>query len=869
MKPGRILLYSFLLTVPVWLLFSWPLVRHVATGIPSSARNTEKNGVRYMIQGDHLQLLYHFWLAQDMIAGKTHLFHNPYEFNRGDDSARYAPGTYYAPFSLVFAAISIPFGRAVAWNAVGFLSLWLTLFFAWLLARRYTERPEVAAVVALVSVLLPYRWINLLGGSPAGFAMLWPPLLILGLDLAVRADSVKGGVLAGIALLFACFSDSHVFYFSMLMVPAWCVVAFIRREVFEWRSRRHYTSIALALAPAAVLGFAGLVYRARRARRLADTAGMAGGRSWDEVGINSPAWQGLFSFRDLGQSNQIFVGCVIAVLLAIGFFLAFTALFDKRRKTGWRQCLVLMCVCIGILGIVCLALGTRGPLEGKALLFCRKFLPKYKMIRQPAKIFTVLPPLLTIGLAIALTALRNAGGHKNRGPVSALSLVFCLCTVIECKLHVNATVSLLATGQPAYAAVTDDAGAEAEPHALVIPLWPGDSAWTSLYQHYVSLYRIRMVNGYSPVVKRNYKPEVFDRLGSCNKGVLTTNQLDMLRSMKIGYVILHEDAFPEKVSPLPVAFTLRNLLDHPHLELLKQSGPIWAFRVLEEPHEREPRAPDWKVFFPARRHEFERGCDKSMVTEAEDVSSSAFVSLSDPGQVLATKGTHMVETPDLKWLVRMAGEGVLTVKHLFNGEDGHETTMALNEDGWIWREIPVVSHPGHAKTALSLSFAKGGGVDLDAAILMAGEWTPPPPGESLSLPAALFFHAGATDLDSGGVTFRKLRDHAAFDNHDKEAVGKIRRNKGVVLYGPRLPLPPGPYTVELHSGSSAPDRTTLGAFYVKQGREILGFEYVHAGSVTWAAIEVPYDLPVSVNFLYSGAADMIVEKIVFTREMDE
>ncbi|MFC1462591.1 hypothetical protein ACFLQU_03190, partial [Verrucomicrobiota bacterium] len=451
--------------------------------------------------------------------------------------------------------------------------------------------------------------------------------------------------------------------------------------------------------------------------------------------------------------------------------------------------------------------------------------------------------------------------------VTALCLVVCTGAIVESKAHVHATISLLATEQPAYAAVAGSAGASAEPRALVIPLWPGDSAWTSLYQHYVSLYRIRMLNGYSPVVKKSYKTEVSDRFSSCNKGVLTDDHVEALQAMKIGYVLLHEDAFPEKVSPLPVAFTLKNLLNHPRLELVKQSGPVWAFRLLDQPRQPDPEAQDWTVFFPARRHEFERGCDKSMVTRtSHGVSGSGFATLSDAGQTLVTKGTHMVATTNLKWLVRAAGEGVLSVKHLFDGEVGHETVLALNDDAWAWHEIPVQGLHGYAKTALALSLVRGESIDLDSAMLMAGDWRMPAPGESLTLPAALFFHAGATDLQSGAVVFKRLRDHAAFDNHDKEAVSEIRRNKGVVLYGPRLPLPPGAYRVTLIASSSAPDRTTLGSFHVKQGRDILGFDYVYVGGGNWIDIQITNELPVSVNLLYSGEGDAVIEKVTFSRE---
>jgi len=862
MKPCRVLICSLLLTIPVWLLFSWPLPKHFAGGIPSAAENREKDGVRYMIQGDHLQLLYHFWLAQDMISGKTPFFYNVYEFNQGDDEACYAPGSYYAPFSLPFAAISLSFGRAAGWNATQFIALWFTVFFTWLLARRYSDSDLFSAAAATASILLPFRWVALFGGSPTGFAMVFVPVTLLGLDLAIRTDTIKGGFLAGTALLMACFSDSHTFYFLMLVTPAWCVVAFVRRDIFEWRNLHNYVRLAVSLSPTAILGLAGFLYRALRSRRLAHTA-MAGGRRVSEVALNSPAWQGLWSFDDLGHTNHIFLGYTLTILIALGGLLSLLMSSRKEGTTGLRRRFAFLLIFLGLLGIISLAMGTCGPMEGKALHLCRKYLPKYTMIRQSTKVYALLPPLLAVALAVAMNTMRNAASPRNRGTATALVLLVCACSVVEFKSHVHATVSLIAKEQSAYEAVAESGD---KPHALVIPLWPGDSAWTALYQHYASLYRIRMVNGYSPVVKRKYRTEVFDRFGSCNKGTITREQLQELQSMGINHIILHEDAFPEKVSPFPVGFTLKNLLNHPRLQLLKQSGPVWAFRITAEPRDVQPVAADWNVFFPARRYEFEWSKGEHSVTKTkEGVSGKGFLSLAEPGEAVVTKGTHTCPAPGLKWLLRAGGKGVLTVNHVFDGVPSKSSTLPLGAAEWQWYELPLPGLTNYAQAAVALTFLNGEQVDLDSAMLTAGKWRVPSPGESLVLPAALFFHAGSTILKNSSVLLRPMRDHAAFTWQDAESLAKPGGDKGAVFYGPRLPLPPGAYRVELEFDSPAEQGTTLGGFYAKQGRDILGFECVKAGVGAWIDITIPHELPLSVKFLYSGKADITLESVVFLR----
>ena len=103
-------------------VFSWPLARYARTGIAHTAFNLAPGEPMSMVPGDHLQFLYHLWLAQDTFAGHTPAFHNLYEFNTGDDAGRRDVTPYYLPFSAFFAAASIPFGQAAGWNFAGVMS---------------------------------------------------------------------------------------------------------------------------------------------------------------------------------------------------------------------------------------------------------------------------------------------------------------------------------------------------------------------------------------------------------------------------------------------------------------------------------------------------------------------------------------------------------------------------------------------------------------------------------------------------------------------------------------------------------------------------------------------------------------------------
>ncbi len=45
---------ALLISLVVWILFSWPLALHLQTAIPSSSRNIEVGQTRAMIPGDHI-----------------------------------------------------------------------------------------------------------------------------------------------------------------------------------------------------------------------------------------------------------------------------------------------------------------------------------------------------------------------------------------------------------------------------------------------------------------------------------------------------------------------------------------------------------------------------------------------------------------------------------------------------------------------------------------------------------------------------------------------------------------------------------------------------------------------------------------------
>lgn len=600
MPVRRVILFSLLLTIAFWVIALWPAPRFLFTGIPNGAQ-AEKYGGREMAPGDPLQLLYHFNLARQVLAGHVTLFHDIYEFNTGDDKACHAFDSYYIPFSFIHA-LAAPVSEAFGYQLAGFFSLWMSCLFMWLLIRRFVGNDLLAAIAALAGLAFPFRITTFLMGSPTGFGICWVPLLLYGLDCAIRDDSWKGGLVAGLAIFAAAMGDLHVFYFCSIAMPAWAILAWFVRDKFEWQSPVAWRRLIVALLPFLFfLALAG-IYAWRFNQTIGDS-GMAQGRTLGEIRKFSPAWIGFFDPGATGVNSHVYLGYT---LIATVFYSWMFALGRYRHlaSSERRAFRILTLLIIAGVAIAILALGPRGPWSGKLFSLCRKTIPMYTMIRQPAKIFALMPTLAALALALAMVLLwiRIQSRPLRRFVFCALGLAI----VFEYGRNISPSFCVLKPDQQAYQAAADDSANDFHiPRALVVPLWPGDSHFSSVYLYYAMHAGVRMMNGYAPKIRRNYFEDVFKRYESINSGWLDDAQAQSLLAAGVRYIILHENLFPEKVSPFSSAFTLHQFLNHPRLRLLLQDESVWTFKLLEQPEQREARAADWNIFFPSLRKELQ------------------------------------------------------------------------------------------------------------------------------------------------------------------------------------------------------------------------------------------------------------------------
>lgn len=871
MKRIKTVLACIIITLAVWSCFSWPLPTLVNKGIANSFSNQDKNHSRYMIHGDHLQFLYHLWLFSDTINNNAPLFNNVYEFNDGDDNANKKIQFYYFPFSFIFTIFFTFLNRAASYNLTGLVSLFFTFCFTFIITKRFTEHKRYALAIALISICFPYRWATLLGGSPTGLAMLWVPMMVCGIDKAVRDNSFLGGIAAGTAILFAFFTDTHVFYFAVLSSPVWYLFYLVNKPKFSYKKISHWFKLINGTMPIIFLGLISIALSYFTKKDLSAST-MAGGRSWHEVALFSPFWKGLFTFGDLGPDNHVYLGWALLGLLTIGALFFITLSLYSHRKHKKRDLFNFLFFYTGIFIVASLALGTNGPFMAKLFQAARKLIPHYDMIRQSSKILCLMPTLAALASIFTLNYIFYI--IKDNMIRKILVILFTVVMITEYFHQIDPSICLMNEKQGAYGAIsTDSINTDTKAHMLGITLWPGDSAFSSVYEYYVSLYGIRMINGYAPVVKKGYFEDIFRFFESMNMGDFTKKQQENLLQRNINYVVMHEDLYPEKVSPFPVTFAIKNLLADDKLTLLKQDRSIWAFKVNKTPKESKTKnkLQGINTFFPARNFEYEHNREdiKALIEKHPTASNERFLRLEkDNASTLPAFYTPKAE--NARFMVRIKGKGQITADILHKEDVTESVTIDVNnEKEWYWQEIFLTKHDIYSKIQLRTT-CTGGTVDLDMALFTAGFWDGHlKETKKVTLPAPLFFHSGYINTEKNTIEIEKEKVNAPPMLFSLEKIKKLRGNQNACLYGLRLPLTQGKYMLDFKHKTKAKKGTILGSIHIRCGNQVIFFTPIYAGMPTPKNIYIPYNKPISFDFIYAGKADISIEGIEFTKVPDD
>lgn len=725
----------------IWGAAAWPIPFHFSSAIPYCEQR-DAAGVSDIQPGDHIQLLYHFWLFRDVIAGDTPVFTNPWEFNIGDDKVVRQFDPYYLPFSAVYAVVSPLLGNAAGWNAASVFSILLGIFGLYLLARRFTDAKWLAFTCAAIGTSFPYRWFTLIGGSPTGFAIGLVPWVFYGIDRAVRDYSLRGGLLAGLAIFFAFSSDLHVFYFSSLASPFYFALSWFASDEKSSVSRLRRTIVALI--PFGVFAVLAVAVSSLTSGNLSSTS-MSGGRTLSEVKLFSPIVSAVVRRDTLGMSRNIYTGVSMVLLAMLAMYVA---LRSKDRRT------IAMSIVLSLsaLGVYLLAVGGYGPFHALPIRVARKLVPKYTMIRQTAKIYCLLPTIFTAYVALALS---NRAVHFRRNAVICSAvLLLAASAFVEHVSFFRAGLCHLPDDLPGYRMVAADSP---DAHAVSVTLWPGDTHWSSLCEYGAMTSHIKMLNGYSPSVSSTYVSNVYMRVESVNRGLLSNEEADFLQSMGVTHLIFDEGGFVPKTSPYPPGVVISMLASNPRLEQIGRDEQTWVFKIVEG--KAETPTIDGCAPFAATYHWKQHWLESKSHALPDHVIYHTKL-----------KG-HTSNLPDMRYELLLSGGGVLT-----NTFDASARIIAPVAPAWV-------SVPYYKPSGCNFHVADGV-VTMHHAYIAIGESSLN--GDSFTFPATFLQHRGRTEAPGGAVVF-----------NSNEPVN------GIAVYGPDLPFKPGEWEASIELASKS------------------------------------------------------------------
>ncbi len=499
-------------------------------------------------------------------------------------------------------------------------------------------------------------------------------------------------------------------------------------------------------------------------------------------------------------TRQLYPGVVVTAL----------ALAALARREGRALAVV-------SLGFAVLALGPNAPLWLPFYPAAARLIPFFAVIRQPAKFFAVSAVALGLAAGIGTTVAGERFGRRWRAPLACVALG---AVLMDFSSVMPFGVSRLPRENRAYAEVAQRARGS---NLLELALWPGDSAYSSIYQYWATRTRVPTVNGYSPTAPRDYVERVARPLASMNLGELTEEQFRLLDDLDVRFVTVHRDTYPPQVFPYSYRFTLAAMRQNPNLEPVAEDDGVYLFERLRGPYRPWTNSAAWPigVFYEAESLKLGDG------ERLEDASAS--------GGALV-RGRSDAKLPIVYGPYRDFPAGRYEVRFRARGRGRVEVTSDLGER------------------------------ELAAAEIERDEWTEQPMVIAIDRPTTLEFRAweapaAENALDVDWVLVRKLtgpeeretgaqrfeaEDMPALYGLDYESVDASgNAYASIVEYPPGAVVRDGPYRV------SGPGRVDVAVRYRRgplrlrveaaDGRRFAESEIPARRS--WATADVSVDLP--------------------------
>ncbi len=562
------------------LIITRPLIYYFNRGIPYT-RTPEKGWeVQSMQQGDHLQLYYHFWLARDALRGEHPFFFDPYEFSV--DGIKIFTVRRF-PLSIPFVIFSF-LGGAFAYNLVLILSIIFSGIAMFLLARIYLQRYFPSFIAALIYTLAPFSLSQLLGGHTNGFLWGIAPLAVFSIERLFASGKWKFALIYFFCLFTCALIEYHLLYYLTLFTLIWLPIRTVT-SLANWKAEnlnvktqlfKSYLPVFLSLF--IVFIFAMFLKDIEISSSIAQK-----GRRLSEVSIYSPQIKDLFCRGNTDSEKNIYAGGVALSLAFLG--LIFNLFRSGKGIKVYEEKINLLFFSAGLIISLILALGTNLSDVFPVYNFCYKYIPYFNYPRVPGRIIVINFMCLAILSGYGIRGIvglfdRISKTGLRRAVLILTGIFFSGAVFFDYNADSKIGISLFDKDNGIYKIVRENAG---DKKLLELPLWPGDTAWSSIYLYYVTITRVKIINGYYPLVPQEYVDKIFYPLISLNLGDLTESEYELLQRLQVKYIIFHENAFPQKVSHYPSSYSVNRLMDSSYLDFIAHDNFLWLFEVRNKP----------------------------------------------------------------------------------------------------------------------------------------------------------------------------------------------------------------------------------------------------------------------------------------------
>ncbi len=350
---------------------------------------------------------------------------------------------------------------------------------------------------------------------------------------------------------------------------------FLRYDIGQLRR------IMITILPIVLFMVISAAYILYKKHSIFDTSIVQGGRHISMVYTFSPRVSDVFVTVNSMAERFIYLG---VIPLFLYFFILFRLISRPDSSfVGQRGSIpIISFFTLSMLFCYLLSIGPSLTKSFPLYLFLYKYFPFFNYPRASGRMMIIVFLILSVLVGYSVKELQTWSKKINRKWFfTSVPILMAIMILVDYHTFKPIAITKISKKNKVYEYIRDNIG---DGLLLELPLWPGDSHQSSLYEYNTTLDRARRVNGYSPAVSKEYIDTIFWPLYSLNLGHIDNDQYKLLKRLGIEYITIHDniDVFTKKAGAFPPLFSVRRLMDSPFIDFMENDMDVYLFRVRDK-----------------------------------------------------------------------------------------------------------------------------------------------------------------------------------------------------------------------------------------------------------------------------------------------